>query len=1129
MQYGVPLRKAFANFVWRWVILPGLTVFLLAGLFTGIWGIHTGISRHKAIASFAAQRLEEEFTHLSHHLASLAENIQGKSPQEAAYILNKALGEGYFNSFYLVDRDGTISLAMPSGSLLLPEFSLEGPSLVQSPAGFTHLYLTLKTPEGYLIALVSRYHLQTLIAQELSPLYEGQLFLANPQGQLLPLFPPDLEEAASNPKPLTELRLTSPLINSNLTVVATFSPLKAMAPFLALGFVPFLLGVLLWAIGISTGFRSLERMAIRPLEILLEGVGKLREGTISADFPRHLPGAAAEINFLLSSFKEMAEEIVAAQSTLARSEAEKRLILEGVSDLVTFQDPELRIRWANKAAGDSVGKRPEELVGKHCYEIWHGRLSPCPNCPVSEAIRTGSFQQGEVTSPDGRVWFIRARPLKDESGKVIGAVETTTEITQQRRAEEEQKALTEISQALNALEVREAFPTLAENLSRLLGCQRIVLLLFDRETMTARIINLKSEPPVPELPDGTTFAAQDSAAAKAILAGEIDCTTNLEEFSSYPMDRAVAQAGYRSRIVFPLHFGGELIGALALLSTRPEPFWEGKMAFLRQVSDALAIALARDRFLQTEREERHLVQTLTETVALILKAQSPEEFLDLILEKAGQIVPGDAFNLMFIIGDYAQVVAHRGYEKWGVEDKISWLTLHLTDYQSIQKVYESGEPLLIPDTTAVPWWVKIPGFEWLKSYMCVPVKVEGKIVGFLNADGARPYQFTFQDLRRLQAFADYVSLALEKARMIADLKDYSEQLERLVSERTAQLQARQAWLDAIFKGSSDGYALLNPQGDILEMNPMAWAWLKQAASPEEAQFIQETLREMVRNPDAFPETIRELGGRTFHLKAISLEPRYSGSLAILHDITQLKLLDKAKSKLLTDISHELRSPMATIKLYAELLRSSPPDPEKIRPYLNQILESIDHMARLINDITEVVRLETGRVELSLSPVELNEFVRNAADRYRQEASKYQHQLEISLSPDNPVVMADFRRLQQILDNLVDNAIRYTPAGGRIAISVRTEEEEGRLWGVIEVADNGIGIPEEELPHIFDRFFRGEKARSEQIPGTGLGLAIVKELVELHNGQIKVRSKVGEGSVFTVMLPLLEMPLQKRED
>ncbi len=1121
MHYGVSFRKAFANFILRWVVLPGLIVFLLASLLASLWVINTGIARCKAIANFAAQRLEMEFTHLNHHLASLAENLQGKSPQETAYILNKALGEGYFESFYLVRQDGTISLAIPSGSLLLPEFSPEGLSLVQSPVGPTYLYLTLKTKEGYLIASINRYYLKTFMAQELSPLYEGQLFLANAQGRLLPLFPPGLKEEALGSKPL--IRVAFPLRNSNLTVVATFSPFKAMAPFLALGFVPFLMGILVWAIGIRTGLRDLERMAIRPLEILLEGVGNLRKGAISLDFPRHLPGAVTEINYLLSAFKEMAEEIITAHNTLARSEKEKSLILEGVSDLVTFQDTELKIRWANKAAGDSVGKKPEELVGRHCYEIWHGRLSPCPNCPVLEAIRTDSFQQGEVTSPDGRVWSIRARPLKDESGKVIGAVETTTEITQQRRAEEERKALTEIFQALNALEVKEAFPTLAENLSRLLGCQRIVLLLFDKETMTLRIINLKSDPPVPDLPDGTTFAPQDTAAAKALLAGEIDCATNLEEFSSYPVERTVVRAGYRSRIVFPLRFKEELIGALALLSTRPEPFWEGKIAFLRQVSDALAIALARDRFLQTEREERHLVQTLADTVTMILKAQLPEEFLDLILEKAEQIVPGDAFNLMFILGDYAQVVAHRGYEKWGVEDKISWLTFHLTDYQSLQKVYESGEALLIPDTTVVPWWVKIPGFEWLKSYICVPVKVEGRIIGFLNADGARPYQFTFQDLRRLQTFADYVSLALDKARIIADLKDYSEQLERLVSERTAQLQARQAWLDAIFKGSSDGYILLNPQGDILEMNPIAWAWLKQAASPEETKSIQQTLRAMARDPEAFPETFKELGDRTFHLKMISLEPHYTGSLAILHDITHLKLLDKAKSKLLTDISHELRSPMAAIKLYAELLSSSPP--EKIRPYIKQITESVEYMAKLLNDITEMVRLETGKVELSFSPVELNEFVKKASERYYPEANKYQHQLEILLSPDNPAIMADPRRLQQILDNLVDNAIRYTPAGGRITISVRTEEEEGQLWGVIEVADNGIGIPEEELPYIFDRFFRGEKARSEQIPGSGLGLAIVKELVELHKGKIKVRSKIGEGTVFTVMLPLLEMPLR----
>ncbi len=889
-----------------------------------------------------------------------------------------------------------------------------------------------------------------------------------------------------------------------------------MAPFLALGFAPLLLGAALVCLAMRVAYRRLESMVIRPVEVLLGGMKSLREGRAPSEFPGHLPEAVVEMNQLISSFKSMAEEIEASRAALARSEREKSLILEGVADLVTLHDPELRIQWANKAAGDSVGKKPEELAGRHCYEIWHGRTSPCPKCPVVEAIRTGSYQEGEVTSPDGRVWFIRARPLKDESGKVIGAVETTTEITPIRRAEEEQRALAEISRALNAADVREAFPLLARTLSRLLDCQRVVLLIHEEETKAFRIINLLSEPPVPELPDGLSYRAEDTAALESVLAGEINCTTDLGEFSSYPVEKALLRAGYRSRIVLPLRFRGSTVGALALLSTRPEPFWEGRLPFLQQVGEVLATALTRDQAHRSEREERLFNQVLAETMALILKAPSPEELFDLVLEKVAQVIPGDAFNLMLLIGDYAQVVSQRGYEKWGVEEKIRWLHLHLSDFQTIRTVCEKGEPLLIPDTSASSEWVVIPGFERIRSYMCAPLKIGGKVVGFLNADGSRPFQFNSRDLQRLQTLADYIALALERVKMLAELSEYSEQMERLVRERTEQLQARQAWLEAIFKGSSDGYILFNPQGEILEMNPVAWAWLHQITSREESEALRRTLVEMARQAQSYPETTKELEGGDLHIKTMPLEPGYPGSLAILHEVTHLKEQERLKTKLITDISHELRTPLSALKLYGELLRTAPP--EKKNFYLGQILQLIDHFAALVGDIIEVGKLESGKVELKPIPVELNELVGEALGKYRAEAEKRGQRLEFFPSQENPTVMADPHRLEQILDNLVDNAIRYTPDGGRITVSVGLCEEEGRLWGVVEVSDNGPGIPEEELPHIFERFFRGEKARSQQIPGTGLGLAIVKELVDLHRGKIKVRSKVGEGTTFTLLLP-----------
>ncbi|MCS7286253.1 MAG: ATP-binding protein [Anaerolineae bacterium] len=1141
MHFNVPIRKAFADFVWFRLMPAALATFLLAVTFTSFYGAKISSDRHEALAKFSARRLEREIDHLHRHLSSLAETLRGKPPREAARILNNALSEGHFESFFLIDASGAVILIMPSTSLLPSEFPTKGFSLAQSPSGYTSFYLAHETPEGVLIAAVSHYYLKSTMAREFGPFYRGQLFLASSQGHFFPLYPMELEESSLRFEPLPPLKTGHqiymaghnllirgfhPLGNSGISVIVRSSFLGILAPFLGIGFGFLALVFLIWFVIIHITYRDLERMAIAPIEVLLEGIKNLRKGLASPYFPAQLPGAAAEINQLLSSFKEVANEITATQAALARSEKEKSLVLEGVSDLVTLQDLDLRIQWANKAAGDSVGKKPEELVGRHCYEIWHGRTSPCPGCPVVEAIRTGSPQQNEITSPDGRIWFIRARPLKDEGGNIIGVVETTTEITQIRQAEEEERALAEISKALNAADVREAFPTLAKTLSRVLDCQRIVLLFFDEETRTFRITNLLSELPVPELHDGASFAAGDTAAFEVLMAGEMCATTNLEKMASFPVERALAQAGYRSRIILPLNFMGKILGALALVSTHPEPFWEGKEFFLKQVNEVLSIALARDHTFQREKEERSFTSTVAETLTLILKISSPEDLFGPILEKVERIIQADAYNLMLIIGDYAQVVSHRGYEKWGVEEKIAWYSFPISDYQGLRTVYEKGEPLIIYDTASVSWWVQLPGFEWIRSYLCAPLKIEGKVIGFLNVDGARPFQFTSKDLQRLQIFADYISLALEKVKMLTVLEEYSEQMERLVQDRTEHLQARQAWLEAIFKGSSDGYILFNPQGEILEMNLLAWAWLNQVASPEEAKSLRETLREMALRAQTYPEITRDLGSVTLHIKVIPLEPGYPGALAILHDITYLKALDKMKTKFITDISHELRTPMSALKLYGELIRTAFPEKQSI--YIKQIVELIDHMATLVNDIEEVARLEAGRIELNLKPVELNPVVERILEKHRQKARKHDHRLEFFPSQDNPVVMADSHRLEQILDNLVDNAIRYTPDGGRITVSIGIREEGGRLWGAIEVADNGIGIPEEELPHIFERFFRGEGAQAKQIPGTGLGLAIAKELVDLHRGKITVKSKLGEGSTFTVMLPLLEKPFSKLE-
>jgi signal transduction histidine kinase len=175
----------------------------------------------------------------------------------------------------------------------------------------------------------------------------------------------------------------------------------------------------------------------------------------------------------------------------------------------------------------------------------------------------------------------------------------------------------------------------------------------------------------------------------------------------------------------------------------------------------------------------------------------------------------------------------------------------------------------------------------------------------------------------------------------------------------------------------------------------------------------------------------------------------------------------------------------------------------------------------VEDILQISRIDAGRLAIKPRPTALNEMVSQVVAGYRVLARERGLTLAHRPARPSPVALADAGRMQQVLDNLVANAIRYTPEGGEVEVSTGRREAEGRAWATATVTDTGIGIPGDELPQIFARFFRGLKPQKMQIPGTGLGLSIAKEIVELHGGRVTVESEEGAGSAFTVWLPIGE--------
>ncbi len=272
--------------------------------------------------------------------------------------------------------------------------------------------------------------------------------------------------------------------------------------------------------------------------------------------------------------------------------------------------------------------------------------------------------------------------------------------------------------------------------------------------------------------------------------------------------------------------------------------------------------------------------------------------------------------------------------------------------------------------------------------------------------------------------------------------------------------------------------------------------------------------------------------RTLRLRAIPLDHGERGALLLVRDVTQLSLLERARRDLVANVSHELRTPLASMKLLVETLQSDPPPPVAKR-MLNQIAQEVDAITQLVEELHELAQIESGRVALQLVPAPLAPLVARTIERIRPQMDRKHLQMTTDVPDDLPQALIDCNRVGQVLLNLLHNASKFTPEGGRVSIAARVivvgdgsppppglpPSHAPGQWLLLSVTDNGIGIPSADLSRIFERFYKVDRARTRNAGGTGLGLAIAKHLVEGHGGRIWATSIEGEGSTFYLTLPV----------
>lgn len=385
-----------------------------------------------------------------------------------------------------------------------------------------------------------------------------------------------------------------------------------------------------------------------------------------------------------------------------------------------------------------------------------------------------------------------------------------------------------------------------------------------------------------------------------------------------------------------------------------------------------------------------------------------------------------------------------------------------------------------------------------------------------------------------QAFHVRTTAQDEVGLLASTLNDMADQLRAKIDE----LSEDRSQLLAVLTSMVEGVMVLDYRGHVLQINPalehmFGISRVEARGRPCAELFRHQQLNDLVttilrsRLPHE-DEIVLPLSGRCLQIEASPAGGERENEacvVVVFHDITELRRLEKIRKDFVANVSHELRTPLTSIKGYVEaLLDGAKDDPATSAKFLEIILKQSDRLNLIIEDLLELSKIESGRVSMREEPLELRTVIDRTLSMIKPIADKNRHRLATSIDPSLPPVAGDEGRLVQVLTNLLDNAIKYTPAGGTITVGAKAAPSIGNAdppVGAIDlsVADTGIGIPEQDRPRVFERFYRVDKARSRELGGTGLGLAIVKHIVEGHGGQVWVEANFPQGSRFVVRLPL----------
>ena len=524
---------------------------------------------------------------------------------------------------------------------------------------------------------------------------------------------------------------------------------------------------------------------------------------------------------------------------------------------------------------------------------------------------------------------------------------------------------------------------------------------------------------------------------------------------------------------------------------------------LHAVKNTLDFSKLRHDAILTEsrRATASLQQRLDEVETLARLARSITSSLDLdvvlseVVDAAVKLTDAEEGSLLLIDKESGELYmrAARNFQ----EEFVRTFRLPVKDSLAGQ-VIRSGKPVLLDDKTPQ----KIKTTYLVQSLLYVPMVHDGQPFGILGVDNRQNHlPFTERHTRLLDALAEFAVIAIDNSRHFADT----------MAERNK--------LQSVLTHVHEGVIILDQDQRVMLVNDVVRETLGLGDAPLAGRpfrdiFNQPTLIELL---DSLGQSASDRGdlelenGSVFTVRVSPIPDVGLGFT--LTDITNLKKLDQIKTDFVHTVSHDLRSPLTAILGYVELIERAGPVNDLQRDFIRRVQVSVHNITSLVDDLLDLGRIESG-FDTRKEFLQLDQIIRYAADGFKKRVAEKGLTFDLRLPENMPPFLANPVQMREMMENMLDNAIKYTPANGSMFVSAQVEQEQV----ILQVGDSGMGIPSLDLPYIFDKFYRASNASAEVV-GTGLGLAIVRSIVENHHGRIWVDSTPGKGTTFTIVLPI----------